>query len=182
MGEDKDFELVQKSLQGDAGAFETVIDRYQKMVMNLAYRIVNNCEDAKDVTQSVFVKAYGNLPSFNPRFKLFSWLYRIAVNESLNFAKKRQRQAAFPPGSIADGEDPQDSLANNELNRKIEKALADLNPRQRALLALSLDGFSYKEIGEVLDLSEKKVKSRLFSARHKIIGLLERDGIMAHGR
>jgi len=182
MSEEEDFEIVRKSLQGDAGAFETVIDKYQKMVLNLAYRIVNNYEDAKDVAQSVFVKAYENLPSFDPKYKFFSWLYRIGVNESLNFALKRKRQAMSDPGPIAAGEDPQASLANNELNLRIESALADLNPRQRALLTLSLDGFSYKDIGGFLGLPERKVKSQLFSARHKMKSALERDGVTAHGR
>jgi RNA polymerase sigma-70 factor (ECF subfamily) len=182
MDEDQDFELIRRSLEGEPRAFETVIEKYQRMVLNLAYRIVNNSEDAKDIAQAVLIKAYGNLASFDPQHKFFSWLYRIAINESLNFTKKRKRQAELRPRSLALGIDPQDALANNELRQKIENALARLSPRERALVALGLDGFSYKEIGELLDLSENKVKARLFTARHKIKDILEKNGITAHGR
>ncbi len=182
MCDEEDLEIVRRTLGGDIEAFGTVVEKYQRMVLKVAFGIVNNTEDAKDIVQSVFVKAYRSLPSFDPRHKLFSWLYRIAVNESLNFVHKRKRQTTLIPEAIAAGEDPQDSMAGDELSRRIGKALAVLTHRQRALLTLSLDGYSYRQIGGFLDLSEGKVKSRLFSARQKLKSLLEKDGLSGHGR
>lgn len=182
MGEDQDFEIVRRCLSGERRAFETVIEKYQGMVLRVAFRIVNNFEDAKDVTQSVFVKAYENLPSFDSQHKLFSWIYRIAVNESLNWTKKRRRESSVPPSPVTAGGDPHDALMDGEVGRKIEKAMAELTAVQRALLALSLDGFSYKEMGGLLELSEKKVKSRLYEARDKIKTFLKKEGLTAHGR
>lgn len=180
MNEDEDLEAVRACLQGRVDAFEAIIVRYQKPVLSLAYRIVRNSEDARDIAQSVFVKAFGSLSSFDPRYKFFSWLYRIAVNESLNFVDRRNRKidpgaswTVAPPG-------PAEQLAAGELSGRIEKALGELSASQRALLALSADGLSYKEIGLSLEWSETKVKSRLFSARHKLREVLEKDGWMAH--
>jgi len=178
--EEKDSDAVRKCLGGEIEAFGAIIDRYQGTMLNLAYRIVNNYEDAKDITQAVFVKAYGNLASYDPRYKFFSWLYRIGVNESLNFVNHRKRQTPPYENLAADPFDPQDQLASTELGEKIRQALMSLNPRQRALIAMSLDGFSYKEIGQTLRLTEKKVKSKLFSTRHKIREKLNNEGFRTH--
>jgi len=180
MDENKDLEAVRMCLQGQVDAFETIIVQYQKPVLNVAYRIVRNFEDARDISQAVFVKAFGNLSSFDPRYKFFSWLYRIAVNESLNFVEKRNRR--IDPESVwtAAVPDPEDQFAAGEFNLRFEKALRRLKARQRALLALSADGLSYREIGLTLELSEQKVKSKLFSARHKLREILGQDGWPAH--
>jgi len=182
MNEHKDLEAVRMCLQGQVNAFETIIVQYQKPVLNLAYRIVRNSEDARDIAQSVFVKAFGSLSSFNPRYKFFSWLYRIAINESLNFVDKRNRRVDPDASWTAAAPNPEEELAAGELSGKIEKALMELNASQRALLALSVDGLSYKEIGLTLELSEKRVKSKLFSARHKLREILGQDGWTAHDR
>jgi RNA polymerase sigma-70 factor (ECF subfamily) len=181
MDEEKDAHAVKKCLDGQIEAFGEIIDRYQKTVLNLAYRIVNNYEDAKDVAQTVFVKAYGNLVSYDPRYKFFSWLYRIGVNESLNYVNHRKRHMTPYENMVANPPDPQDKLVSTELEEKIRQTLMSLNPRQRALIAMSLDGFSYKEIGRMLDLPEKKVKSKLFSTRHKIRTILKNEGFGIHG-
>jgi RNA polymerase sigma-70 factor (ECF subfamily) len=180
MKEDKDLEAVRKCLQGEVDAFEPIIVEYQKPVLKLVYRIVRNFEDARDISQSVFVKAFAGLSSFDPGYKFFSWLYRIAINESLNFVGKRNRRVSPEAAWTAAVMDPEEELAAGELNGKIEKAMADLSFRQRALVTLSADGHSYKEIGLMLDLPEKKVKSKLFSARHKLREILEQNGWPAH--
>ena len=176
MDEEKDLEVVRRCLQGEVDAFGTIIARYQKQVLNLAYRIVRNREDARDVGQAVFVKAFVGLSSFDPRYKFFSWLYRIAINESLNFAGMRRRRFGLEAGWTAEVFDPEDQLAAVEFRRTIDAALRRLDPRQRALLALSVDGLSYKEMGRLLDLPERKVKSKLFAARNKLRGFLAQDG------
>lgn len=180
MDEEKDLEAVRRCLQGEVEAFGAIIARYQKQVLNLAYRIVRNREDARDVGQAVFVKAFVGLSSFDSRYKFFSWLYRIAINESLNFAGKRDRRLGPGPAWTAEALNPERQLLAREFQGAIDKALARLNPRQRALLALSLDGLSYKEMGRLLDLPERKVKSKLFAARTKLREFLAQDGRPAH--
>ncbi len=180
MNEQEDLQAVRDCLEGDADAFEPIIVRYQKQVMSLAYRIVRNAEDARDVAQGVFVKAFSRLSSYDPEHKFFSWLYRIAVNESLNFIEKRNRRidpSALAPDAVPD---PEDLFEISEMNARINRAMEVLIPRQRALLALSLDGLSYKDIGELLDLPEAKVKSRLFEARHRLREILIQDGWNRH--
>ena len=176
MDDQIDLEAVRQCLRGRVDAFEAIIIRYQKPVMNLAYRIVRNYEDARDVGQSVFVKAFVGLSSFNPRHRFFSWLYRIAINESLNFAGKRDRRLGPDAGWSAPGIDPEDQLIADEFQGTIDKAMRRLNPKQRALLALSIDGLTYKEMGRLLDLPERKVKSKLFAARNKLRVFLAQDG------
>jgi RNA polymerase sigma-70 factor (ECF subfamily) len=176
MDEQKDIEAVARCLRGEIDAFEDLVLRYQKPVINLAYRIVHDSEDARDVAQSVFVKAFAGLSSYDPRYKFFSWLYRIAINESINFADKRKRRVAPADVWGEASSDPVEETAQAELRARIEAALALMAPRQRALLALSADGLSYKEIGRTLGYSETKVKSKLFAARHKLRGILTADG------
>lgn len=182
MKEDKDLEAVRKCLQGEVNAFETIIVEYQRPVLKLVYGIVRNFEDARDISQSVFVKAFAGLSSYDPGYKFFSWLYRIAINESLNFVGRRNRRAFPETAWTAAVMDPEQEWAAGELNGKIEKAMGGLKVRQRALLTLSVEGHSYKEIGLMLDLPEKKVKSNLFSARHKLREILAQNGWPAHDR
>jgi len=181
MYEQEDLDAVRDCLEGDIDAFEPVIVRYEKQVLSLAYRIVHNAEDARDVAQGVFVKAFSRLASYDPQYRFFSWLYRIAVNESLNFVEKRDRRmdpaVSSPSGATSD---PEDLFEIGEMNTRIHRAMEELNAAQRALLALSVDGLSYKEIGDMLGLPEKKVKSRLFEARHRLREILVRDGGVRH--
>ncbi len=182
MSDATDLEAVRGCLSGETGAFEEIIRRYQGPVLNLAYRIVRNREDARDVAQSVFLKAYAALEKYDSRYKLFSWLYRIAINESLNFAARRDRRhsqdAAWAPGPP----DPAEHLAADEERRRVEEALGGLAAGQRALLALSAEGLSYREMGETIGIPERKVKSRLFTARDRLRALLEREGRSSRAR
>jgi len=85
-----DTDLVQECLAGNTKAFEALIDKYQKKIFNIVYRMTGNDDDAEDITQSVFIKVYEKLSSFNPKYKFFSWLYRIALNESLNLMNQKK--------------------------------------------------------------------------------------------
>lgn len=178
MDEAADREDVRRCLAGEAGAFEGIIRRYQGVVLNVAYRILRNREDAGDAAQSAFVKAYERLASYDPRHRLFSWLYRIAVNESLNLALRRDRRMVPPerPPVI----DPSERAAAEELRERIEATLGGLRPGQRALLAMRADGLSYREMAQALGLPEATVKSRLFEARDKLRGLMSREGREGH--
>ncbi len=171
-----DLVLVTRCLQGDQRAYGDLIDRYQKPIFNVARRTLKDDRDAEDVTQTVFMKAWEHLADFNPRYKFFSWIYRIAVNESINAAKRRR-----PVESIDSRVDqPMDRsasrFAENDTDREIQFGLLQLSPEDRALVLLKhFEGFSYADIGYIMDISDKTVKSRLYTARQRLRAVLERE-------
>ena len=101
MNEDRDIALLNDCKRGDRKALDSLVRRYERPVYNAAYRMLGNPDEAADVTQTVFLKAFENLDRFNPKYKFFSWIYRIAINESINQLKKRGRTE--PPGGNAGG-------------------------------------------------------------------------------
>lgn len=178
MSHEQDALLVRHCLDGDHRAFETLVDRYQRPIFNLALRFSSNRQDAEDIVQTVFVKVYEKLSSYDSRHKFFSWLYKIAVNESINHLNRRKSVEQFNEdlhsGNQADDEPKQD----HELSRKIDNALLELKPDYRIIVILNhFQELSYREIGFILDIHENKVKSRLFSARKKLRSILMRKGI-----
>jgi len=181
MIENTDNNLVQECLAGNTRAFEALIDRYQKKIFNIVYRMTKNYDDAEDITQSVFIKVYENLSSFNPKYKFFSWLYRIALNESLNLKNRKKRLAELDADFITSEKSPEDIYDELELSERIQDALMAIELEHRALILLKhFEGFSYQEMAYILDLSEKKVKSRLFSARQILKDVLINRGIVGH--
>ena len=92
MSRDEDVELVRRCRAGERAACETLLAEYEKPVYNVAYRMLHNVDDAQDVTQTVFMKVFENLDRYDPRHRFFSWIYRIAINESINATQKRARQ------------------------------------------------------------------------------------------
>jgi RNA polymerase sigma-70 factor (ECF subfamily) len=181
MIENTDKNLVQACLAGNTRAFEALIDKYQKKVFNIVYRMTYNYDDAEDITQSVFIKIYEKLTSFNPKFKFFSWLYRIALNESLNLMNQKKRMTELDADLLTIEKTPEQEYDELELSERIQDALMEIEPDHRALIVLKhFEGFSYPEIAYILDLSEKKVKSRLFSARQVLKNVLITQGIMGH--
>lgn len=180
MDEHQDLKDVRACLAGELEAFGPLVVRYQKQVMSVAFRILRNVEDARDVSQTVFVKAFGQLSSFDPKHKFFSWLYRIAVNESLNFSGRRKRRFDADSFRPAGHPDPADRLEAAESARAFDRAIRELSPPHRAVLALGAEDLTYAEIGRALCLPENKVKSRLFEARRKLRKILVRDGWQPH--
>lgn len=169
--------------KGDKEAFGAIVDRYQKAIFNVAYRMVNDYEDAMDITQSAFIKAYENLDKYDPSHKFFSWLYRIAINESLNHLSKRKRLArlAYEPGDsrmygagVRSYEDPAEQ---SETDAVLQGALAQLKFDYRLVVILRhFLSLSYREIGEIIDVPEKTVKSRLFTGRQLLKEILVEQG------
>jgi len=178
MKEQDDAALVRQCLEGQTGAFEKFIDKYQKTIFNVALRMVNNRDDAEDVAQAVFVKAYQNLKSFNPKFRFFSWLYRMAVNESLNFYRQKARHQGLDENLESREARPDQSYERNEQTENIEMALMRIGEEYRSVIVLRhFLELSYKEIGEICDVPEKTVKSRLYTARHALKDILTGMGI-----
>jgi RNA polymerase sigma-70 factor (ECF subfamily) len=179
--EPNDKELVKRCIKGSEEAFETLVDRYQKVVFNTAYRMVNDYDAAEDITQSVFIKGFENMNSFNPKYKFFSWLYRITVNETLNYINQRKRLEELSPNMESTGKSPEREVQEAELSRKIQDALMEIDPKYRIVLVLKhFRDCSYQEISAALEIPEKKVKSRLFTARQLLRLVLIKRGIVGN--
>jgi len=170
-------------VKGDREAFEAIVERYQKPIFNVAYRMVNDYEDAMDITQLSFIKAYENLDKYDPSHKFFSWLYRIAVNESLNHVSKRKRQTrlAYDPGSSCgfgrQDYTPEDVVEQSETDVLLQSALTQLKFDYRLVVILRhFLSLSYREIGDIIDVPEKTVKSRLFTGRQLLKDILVEQG------
>jgi RNA polymerase sigma-70 factor (ECF subfamily) len=183
MTEQSDEDLVRQCRSGEIKSFDLLIERHQRTIFNLALRMVRNSDDAADVSQSVFVKAYENLERFDPQFKFFSWLYRIAVNESLNALEQKKRFEGLEGNDLAaDTADEKDDDTVRE-ERRIQDGLMMLSVDQRAVIVLKhMQGLSYREIAQVLDLPEKTIKSRLFSARQTFKDILKKKGVRRNDR
>lgn len=159
---------MRRYLAGQRDAASGLVDRYEKRLFNVALRMLGNAEDAEDVTQTVFLNAFLKLRNYNPKYKFFSWVYRMTVNESLNTLKRRKRTVtleAAPPvpasGTAAD--------RAAEVQDLVGKALMRLNPDDRAVVVLKhFASFSYDEIAEVLEIPARTVKSRLYTARERL--------------
>lgn len=165
-------------MKGDRRAFETLLVRYEKPVYNAAYRMLHNRDDARDVTQTVFLKVYENLDQYNPAHRFFSWVYRIALNESINWLKKSNRQEALDYEAEDQGDGPEAMANDQQLGEGMEAALMRISSDYRAVIILKhVLGCSYIEISEVLDIPEKKVKSRLYTARQLLQESLTQQGL-----
>ncbi len=166
--DEQDRAFVRGYLAGQQDAAGSLIDRYQKPLFNVALRMLHNAQDAEDVTQTVFLNALLQLRSYDPKYRFFSWVYRMTVNESLNLLKRRKPTVAIEdlPGLSAPGS-TLDELA--EVQDRVGKALLELKPDDRAVVVLKhFMSFSYEEIADVLEVPVKTVKSRLFTARDRL--------------
>lgn len=177
MDTDTDQALLERYRKGDRAAFTELVIRYQRPIYNAAFWVLRRAEDANDVTQIVFLKVAERLDEYDPKYKFFSWIYRIAVNESLNMLRRNGREDALDdeidvPG--ADSANPEWQVGEAEVSRRIHVALMSMATNDRMVLTLRhFSEFSYQEIGQILDLDEKTVKSRLFEARHRLAELLK---------
>jgi RNA polymerase sigma-70 factor (ECF subfamily) len=174
--DEQDRALVRAYLEGQRDAATGLVDRYQKRLYNLALRLLANAQDAEDVTQTVFFNAFEKLRTFDPRYRFFSWIYRMTVNESLNVLKRpsRRRMVALEDTPQLPAPATRSSGAT-EARDRIDQALTRLKPDDRAVVVLKyLESFSYEEIADMLDIPVRTVKSRLFTARERLrLTLLE---------
>ena len=174
---DPDEALVARCLAGELEAFEAIVSRYQRVLFNAAYRLLGDREDARDVAQAALVKAYEKLASFDPHYRFFSWIYRIAVNERINTRDRRR-----PSGPIV-GDLPT-ALASRRRSPPASSATAcrrrycGCKADDREVIVLRhFAELSYAEIGEALGLAEKTVKSRLHEARQRLGLILEAESL-----
>ncbi|HET7206623.1 MAG TPA: sigma-70 family RNA polymerase sigma factor [Terriglobales bacterium] len=178
MDDNEDLRLVQESRQGSRESFERLISRYEKAIFNAAYRILRDYEDAKDVTQNVFLKAFQNLEHFDAKRRFFSWIYRIALNESINLCKSRRRLEAVEDTRVEENT-PEKLMRRTELGGVVQAALMSLGFEYRVVIVLRhFNDCNYQEMSEILEIPEKTVKSRLFTARALLRNSLAKKGIL----
>lgn len=172
--------LVQRCLSGDTEAFGELVSRYERPLFNVALRMLRDREEARDATQNAFVKAWQHLDQFDRNRRFFSWLYRIAVNESLNRATRRRKADPLDQDLVDRAESPAEGAERSEQARLVERAVGQLSDAYREVIVLRhwLD-LSYDEIAEALHVPAKTVKSRLFSARAKLGEILAAMGVQA---
>lgn len=163
-----DKELVKQCLQGNNSAFDELVDRYQLTMYRTALSIVKDTETAKDVTQNGFIKSWEKLDSYNSDYKFYSWLYRIIMNEALNKVRS-EKSTENISSTETDGDTPFHKVIRKEENRQLYEAIEALDEKFSSVIYLRhFEELSYKDIAEVLDIDEKKVKSRLYGARMKL--------------
>ena len=173
---DLDLALVERCRKGDRDAFTELVIRYQTPIYNAAFWVLRKVEDANDITQIVFLRVWERLDEYDSQYKFFSWIYRIAVNESLNLLRRGRREEALDEDfDVPDAEsaNPESQLAGTQQSKQVQRALMKMSTNDRLVLTLRhFSDCSYQEIGQILDLDEKTVKSRLFEARQRLRGLL----------
>jgi RNA polymerase sigma-70 factor (ECF subfamily) len=180
--------LVQAAKKGDVGAFEELVRRYDRNVFRIAQHITQNREDAEDVVQDAFLKAYGNLDQFQGQSKFYTWLVRIAVNEALMRLRRRRPERMVSldeevkteedsmPREVADwSPNPEQLYSQGELRDILGKTIQGLPPSFRTVFVLrDVEGLSTEETADALGLSIPAVKSRLLRARLQLRERLNR--------
>lgn len=173
----KDEDCVRRCLEGDTAAFDELVVRYQRPVFNAIFHMVNDYEDTREISQSAFMKAFMNLGSFDQHRQFFSWLYRIAINEAINFVSARRAVEPIREDVRSRAAGPVERLEAREIAEHLQHAMATLTPEYRAAVVLRHSlGLSYDEAAEVAGIPIRTFKSRLYSARQ-----LLRAHLMARG-
>jgi RNA polymerase sigma factor (sigma-70 family) len=179
---DKDVELVRRAQGGDLGAYDELVRRYQERIYATIYHMTSSHEDANDLAQEAFVKAWQVLGSFKGDSSFYTWLYRIAVNRTLNFLKQRGRRFQISLNdldsnvehdpelvSLISHKTPRREAGLSELQEKLNEALLKLSETHRMVVVLhDIQGLSHEEIGRILGCNTGTVRSRLFYARQQL--------------
>lgn len=182
MRDQREQEWIARAKAGDMQAFEALILQHEKIVYNVALRMMNHSEDARDISQEVFLKAYKSIGQFDERAMFSTWLYRITTNTCIDELRRRKGKQSYSleeeleseEGSmqrqIADeGETPEESLLRAERVDELKKALAQLTEEHRlAVILRDIRGLSYEEIAEIMNLPMGTVKSRISRARNQL--------------
>jgi len=176
----EDLRCVAATRDGRPDAFAGIVGRYQDRIFNTIYRLLGDYQEAKDLTQQTFLKAYMSLARFRGNSSFYTWLYRIGVNAALDERKRRGRNPSFLTDSFAlasaedagrirrssESDDPAEKVLSREREETVTRAIAGLDELHRSVLVLrDIEGMDYEEISEVLSCPRGTVKSRLYRAR-----------------
>jgi len=181
-----EMDLVKLARRGDLKAYDELVKRYQERIYATIYHMTSNHEDANDLAQESFIKAYAALKSFKGGSSFYTWLYRIAVNKTINFLKQRRNKihlslndmdfnAEHDPDLMAliSDKTPQRDINLSELQKKLNEALLKLSEPHRMVVVLhDVQGVSHEEIAEIVGCNIGTVRSRLFYARQQLQGFL----------
>lgn len=183
-------EIIDRVLSGDTEAFEALVLEHQNKVYSLALRMVGNEEDARDMAQEAFIRAFSSLTGFRGDSKFSVWLYRLTSNICIDFLRSRAKKRTVSMTWTDDeGDDageleipderfsPEEQFDRTSIRESVQRGLDSLSPQYREILVLrEINGLSYEEIGRVLGIEEGTVKSRIFRARKKLCDFLLREG------
>ncbi len=193
MSDITEIDLIKKAAKGDPSAFEELMLQHQTQVYNLCYRMTGNAEDAEDMTQETFLKAWKYLEGFHMDSAFSTWLYRLASNSCLDLLRSKKRkptislvqededgeEMVFDPVDPSD--QPDELLLKKEERQILQQALASLEDQQRAILTLRVvNDMSYEEISRILQIKEGTVKSRLARAREHLRKIMLQLGNKSH--
>lgn len=180
--------VVERVIRGDVDAFSILVNRYQDRIYSVALNYVSNPEDAVDVAQDAFVKAYNKLGSFDRASAFYTWLYRIAINTAIDFIRKRKSRPAeslddekysetgFEPESKDPSVDPEKVAARREQARTLKAAIGTLSDKLRTVVVLhDVEGLSQEEVADILRVPVGTVKSRVSRARAELRYVLRKQ-------
>ena len=179
---DQDVALVVKAQKGDLDAFDALTLRHRERLMSVIYNMTSNREDAADLTQEAFVKAFRSIGRFKGKSSFFTWLYRIGVNVTLSYLQKNRARRFFSLENLSEEVNQETAfeiLASsskadrgtllNELQEKLNEALQKLSNKHRTIVVLfEIEGLSHKQISEIMNCSEGTVRSRLHYAKQQL--------------
>lgn len=182
---------IERAQQGDQAAFGAIYERYERAIYALVYRLMGNADDAFDITQDVFVKAYKALSKTSPDLNLSAWLHRIASNSCMDVLRRRKVLRWMPWDSSEHGnitparesDEPERRLVSRETREQVQAVLNQMNERYRLCLVLrEYQDLSCEEIAEILGTSRQAVKSMLFRARDQFREIYERNEVNSTGK
>jgi RNA polymerase sigma-70 factor (ECF subfamily) len=178
MTADDEEALVLRSLAGDTRAFGELVSAHQQVLFNVALRMLNDREDAQDVTQTAFLKAWQKLHTYDRRNKFFSWIYRILLNEALNLLRQKRRLEPLDERTASTERSPEERAEANEIGGLVQEGLMELGTEHRQVIILRhFLHLSHREMANLINLPEKTVKSRLYTGRQLLGGILRRRGV-----
>ncbi len=184
---DEDLALVTSVQNGDAQAFDALMRKYRERIYSIVYNITANREDAADLTQESFIRAYTSIGRFKGKSSFFTWLYRIAVNTTLSHVKRHRMRRFFSFDNINEEMAPTEiveclaqrhagdrSAGLAELQEKLNEALQKLSPKHRTVVILfEIEGLNHQEIAQIMKTSEGTVRSRLHYAKQELQSFLQ---------
>lgn len=177
-------DLLEECRRGNRAAFQELVEKYQRRIVSLALGMVHNPDDAMEIAQETFVKAYENIGNFKGESSVYTWLYRIAVNKAIDFRRRQRRQSTVSfdnPRPEHEGQTFEETLQEErpfgpdqraqaqQVGERVAEAIDELTPDHKAVILLrEVEGLSYEEISRVMHCSKGTVMSRLHYARKRL--------------